>query len=942
MNSDIVYIQNDATVTLDTTGFVGNNYYLFISSEEEAILLSDSEYSVYETEDFVITDKGTNSDSDVYYYNRAENKWKKRVANTSAFIDIDYSLCLVALINLREAEMQSFETLDTLQLVSYKEFESTLAKKQNTLIAGSHISLSPATLDTTVISANVPSNVTPFAVNSCNLDSSGDIDLITADSATTNVVYSYMIEPYASNASVNADLSTYWNIAQPIRNGFGNTGTYSQIYGAPNGINYITCTFSSPIPVSNSRIVFSLTVTDRTTSAGRGNSAYFGSSLIVGFSDGSSFSTNVVSLYFYSSYGQNFNIAIPQQHDGKSISYIQLNLTSTPAGTLGRRGDIYYSGIQIINEQTVTSYDSSTLVFKTGSNYLELLNNSDNATPLMTLDNGVIDSTYPELYSLWVQEGVMCNFQEWWNEFDSTFTFNTATATTSNAKLFIRYNDLDSDNMLSDFSVLLTYADNTTHYLAEHIALPRTQDLLLDVPDNKSIKKITVSTRYMSFLGKSSMGMIQLYNNVSDQLTFTQYPALYATSADGSKNFMLNNIAPINLTQSGYIMVNEMGAYILPATNVIRRQRTEPTIEDDPALTNGDIWLDLGSEPLCAYRRHNDQWEICYDVPVGFVEVTVDSSGVTIDSLEQYPINQNGYNLNAFTETIASLSGRDGRDGAPGKDGKNGADGAQGDPGIGIPPSGLQGQILAKASNANYDTKWTTMASTALFDGGIAGQTLIKNSSDDLDFSWGNLSGLPSGGNSGDALVKDSSTDYDVSWQPIHGVSPLGTTGQVLTKLSNDSYDYGWQDASGGGGDVTAVLDKSNFKLDAYILANSNNYTGVLYEQFVNTNGINPTADDGAAVISTYYDQQKLEVNNTSGSAISFRLIAVTSEVQMNFIKLIAESTGTVTYSISTDGGTTFATLTPNTDTQLGSISLILKIQLSSLAKIKNIAILVK
>lgn len=598
------------------------------------------------------------------------------------------------------------------------------------------------------------------------------------------------------------------------------------------------------------------------------------------------------------------------------------------------------SGIQITNHETVTSYTGSTLQFKTGSNYLELLNNSVNATPLMTLDNGVIDFSYPDLYSLWIQNGVMCDFQEWWNEFESSFTFNTATTTTSNAKLFIRYNDRDSDNMLSDFSVLLTYADNTTHYLAEHIALPRTQDLLLNVPDNKSIKKITVSARYMSFLGKSSMGMIQLYNNVSDQLTFTQYPALYATSADGSKNFMLNNIAPINLTQSGYIMVNEMGAYILPATNVIRRQRTEPTIEDDPALTNGDIWLDLGSEPLCAYKRHNDQWEICYDVPVGFVEVTTSSSGVTINSLEQYPVNQNGYNLNAFTETIASLSGRDGRDGQPGRDGRNGADGAQGPAGVGVPSGGLQGTVLAKLSNLSYDTGWVPMASTALFDGGQAGQTLVKNSSDNLDFSWQTIQALPSGGNNGDALVR-SGTD-SATWTPIKGVSPLGTTGQVLTKLSNDSYDYGWQDASGGGGDVTAVLDKSNFKLDAYILANSNNYTGVLYEQFINTDGINPTADDGAVVISTYYDSQKLEVNNTSGSAISFRLTAVSFDNASTQIQLMAESTGTVTYSISTDGGTTFTALTANTPTILSTTSLILKVELASLATIRNIAIMVR
>lgn len=944
LNSDIVYIQNDATVTLDTTGFLGGSYYLFISSEEEAILLDASEYSVYETEDFVVTDKGATSDSDVYYYNRAENKWKKRVANTSTFIDIDYSLCLVASIALKEAEMQSFETANTLQLVSYKEFETTLAKKQNTLIAGSHISLSPATLDTTVISANVPSNVTPFAVNSCNLDANGDIDLITSDSASVSYINTPTIREYAANGTVFFENLNINGDAVLAFSSTGNVQYSAESVGRGTsavGQAHLGFVFQNSQLIQNGYITLNIYAQGSLNGVGT-DRMFFYLYIQVDFEDNSSYLVNLVSIpSWFATWSGNITVPIPAGYNNKKVT--KVTILTDGSGFMGR---IAYSGyavtvsnIQLYTQEAVTSYDSSTLVFKTGSNYLELLNNSANAIPLMTLDNGVIDSTYPELYSLWVQEGVMCNFQEWWNEFDSTFTFNTATETTNDAKLFIRYNDLDSDNMLSDFSVLLTYADDTTHYLAEHIALPRTQDLLLDVPDNKSIKKITVSTRYMSFLGKSSMGMIQLYNNVSDQLTFTQYPALYATSADGSKNFMLNNIAPINLTQSGYIMVNEMGAYILPATNVIRRQRTEPTIEDDPALTNGDIWLDLGSEPLCAYRRHNDQWEICYDVPVGFVEVTADASGVTIDSLEQYPINQNGYNLNAFTETIASLSGRDGRDGAPGRDGRNGADGAQGPAGVGVPAGGLQGQILAKASNANYDTTWTTMASTALFDGGQAGQTLVKNSSEDLDFSWQTIQALPSGGNSGDALVR-SGTD-SATWTPIKGVVAGGTTGQALVKLSNADYDYGWQNA-GGGGDVTAVLDKSNFKLDVYILANSNNYTGVLYEQFVNTNGINPTADDGAVVVSTYYNQQKLEVNNTSGSAISFRLTEVTFDNATTQIQLMAESTGTITYSISTDGGTTFTALTANTPTMISTTSLILKVELASLATIKNIAIMVR
>lgn len=941
LKSNIVFIANDATVTLDTTDLLGNTYYLFITSDESAMLLTAGQYSAYETEENVIIDKSVTSDVDVYYFNRDLNKWKKRIANTTEFIDIDYSLCLVGIASVAEGVVYSFEVLKTLQLVTRKEFESLLTGKQNTLIAGSHISLSPATLDTTVISANVPSTVTPFAVNSCNLDANGDIDLLYSDSQSLD----YIIEPQIFNNGTNGTviLTQATEVHTPATNAMGNGGGSCYFTNRGQLLTELNFTFSgSPVSINNAYLQFYInSFVNMSTDHGRVN-AYFYLNVQFVFSDGTSYNSgDLVSIpgsFFY--YSGMLTANIPSSYNSKLLSSIIIRISNYGGSTMGYWPiDTYLSGVQLYSYQAVMSYTGHVLYFKTGSNYLELLNNSSNATPLITRTNGTMDATYPELNSIWAQEGVMCQFAEWWNEFDAMYEFTEATAATDNAKLFIRYNDLDSDNMMNDFSVMLTYADNSTYYLMEHAAIPRTRDLLLNVPNNKSIKKITISARYMNFLGKSSLGLVQLYNGVSDQLVFTQYPAIYATSADGSKNFMLNNIVPIQLTYSGYVMINETGAYILPGTNVIRKQRTEPTIHDDPALADGDIWLDLGSEPLCAYKRINGQWNICYDVPVGYVTVSQDESGYVIDSLEQYPVNQNGYNINAFTETIASLSGRDGRDGQNGRDGTNGAPGPQGPAGIGIPSGGLQGQVLAKLTNESYNCTWTSMASTALFDGGQAGMTLVKNSSDNLDFSWQTIQALPSGGNNGDALVRSGADS--ATWTPIKGVSPLGTTGQVLTKLSNDSYDYGWQNASGGG-DVTAVLDKSNFKLDAYILANSNNYTGVLYEQFINTNGINPTADDGAVVISTYYDDQKLEVNNTSGSAVSFRLTEVTFANITTQIQLMAESTGTVTYSISTDGGTTFTALTANTPTMLSTTSLILKVELASLATIRNIAIMVR
>lgn len=44
--------------------------------------------------------------------------------------------------------------------------------------------------------------------------------------------------------------------------------------------------------------------------------------------------------------------------------------------------------------------------------------------------------------------------------------------------------------------------------------------------------------------------------------------------------------------------------------------------------------------------------------------------------------------------------------GDTGATGSTGATGAQGDPGEGVPTGGTTNQVLAKASNTNYDTEW--------------------------------------------------------------------------------------------------------------------------------------------------------------------------------------------------------------------------------------------
>jgi len=79
--------------------------------------------------------------------------------------------------------------------------------------------------------------------------------------------------------------------------------------------------------------------------------------------------------------------------------------------------------------------------------------------------------------------------------------------------------------------------------------------------------------------------------------------------------------------------------------------------------------------------------------------------------------------------------------------------GPQGVPGPGIIPSGTTGQVLAKASNANYDMQWKTVALADLPDVNIAnkvnGSILVYDGESQkfLANSSTTLSALTDGGN---------------------------------------------------------------------------------------------------------------------------------------------------------------------------------------------------
>lgn len=705
----------------------------------------------------------------------------------------------------------------------------------------------------------------------------------------------------------------------------------------------------------------------------------------------------------------------------KKITMIKIYSHSNTYSYLSTRGfdfanitpnSAYIGKFQIKNIRNGISYYSNKLEFKVGSNYYTKLEEAECTDLLAETAHNVVATNNMEN----IIGSQLSDVPIYTDNFSTIITFSETPEETNNAKLLIRYNDDHGDQQLGGLRIVLTYFGDIEYELLSPTILSESQDLILNVPDGKYIKTISIYATETDYLQNVQLGMLRLYNNVPNEVIsqFHKYPILQATAADTTRTrYSFLNINPIEAKSSGYIMLGRSGAWILPGTNVIRKQKNQPTINDDPALKTGDIWLNIGSEPLVAYVYVGGFWQICQDVPIGYVTllwsnptasatvtkindshslsasvnaqtfaqqavysgeyvftfdgtnwtisestanmtlygITVTGTPVegdiitvnftastsTIDSLETYPYNQNGYNMNIYTTTSAALTGRDGRDGQNGRDGKNGTPGPQGPAGVGIPTGGTTGQILAKASNANYSTKWTNMVSNALFDGGQAGMTLIKNSSDNLDFSWGNIQVLPTGGTSGEALVKNSSVNYDASWQQIHQIPAGGAANQVLTKLSSNDQDVAWMNP--GGGISLASLQKMDFKTSMYFKSSVDGYTNLLLEQFIGLDGVNIT--DRPNVL-TYYSGIDANIENTSGETLEFRLIGSSFSQPVNYIELEADYTGTITFKYSIDSGETYVNFPEDQMLQVTTSSLILKIEMAVNAILNNIAIFVK
>lgn len=95
-------------------------------------------------------------------------------------------------------------------------------------------------------------------------------------------------------------------------------------------------------------------------------------------------------------------------------------------------------------------------------------------------------------------------------------------------------------------------------------------------------------------------------------------------------------------------------------------------------------------------------------------------------------LKQMPYRLNPFTNNFdetggAGSVGPQGPAGPTGATGPAGPAGANGANGQGVPVGGTTGQVLSKASNTNYDTAWTTVATGT----DINGQTQVESALND-------------------------------------------------------------------------------------------------------------------------------------------------------------------------------------------------------------------
>ena len=167
------------------------------------------------------------------------------------------------------------------------------------------------------------------------------------------------------------------------------------------------------------------------------------------------------------------------------------------------------------------------------------------------------------------------------------------------------------------------------------------------------------------------------------------------------------------------------------------------------------------------------------------------------------------------TNVVLNFTIPRGDTGPQGPAGKQGPAGVTGPAGPGVAIGGTTGQVLAKKSNANYDTEWINNSGGGSTVSVNVGKTTtgnpgtnasVTNSGDEtnvvLNFT------IPRG-DTGPQGPAGKQGPAGVTGPAGPGVAIGGTTGQVLAKKSNANYDTEWINNSGGGSTVSVNVGKT-------------------------------------------------------------------------------------------------------------------------------------
>lgn len=152
---------------------------------------------------------------------------------------------------------------------------------------------------------------------------------------------------------------------------------------------------------------------------------------------------------------------------------------------------------------------------------------------------------------------------------------------------------------------------------------------------------------------------------------------------------------------------------------------------------------------------------------------------------------------------LTGATGPTGPTGGLGPQGEVGPAGPSGEDGIGVPGGGGDGQVLAKASAADYETEWINPATGPTGPTGATGATGPTGATG----STGAVGAVgpigPTGatgapGADGTDGVDGTDGADGATGPPGPGVAAGGTTGQILQKTSNTDYDTSWTTPSAG------------------------------------------------------------------------------------------------------------------------------------------------